>query len=306
MKTDLFISYAWTSDKHREWVRLFASHLHIAGYIVKIDAAVNYGSNLEGFMREAVNSKHVLLIVDENYVHRANTMPDSGVGKENKWIREVFTSKPETWLSVVFIQNPTCQLPAWLESHKPKGFDFNSDSSKNDFPGAVQIDAVWRWIEDLPADNGNAVSLSTLRERAARLEHVTAMRDPARFTNPALKGKLSFTHQSSSYCHVGYGIYQFDIKFDQYTTHQIRMYNYGVKAIGQLPDSYSEPLDYKEYLDEEDIIILVAGNKALLLNADGIYCIVTIDKVIPKNKETKQKGVVEFSYEILHENKAIN
>lgn len=44
MKTDLFISYAWTSNEHKEWVHLLASQLHLMGYTVKIDEAVDYGS----------------------------------------------------------------------------------------------------------------------------------------------------------------------------------------------------------------------------------------------------------------------
>ena len=62
MKTDLFISYAWTSDSHREWVRLLASHLDLIGYTVKIDEAVRYGSSLSGFMREVIETDHVLLL----------------------------------------------------------------------------------------------------------------------------------------------------------------------------------------------------------------------------------------------------
>ena len=77
MKTDLFISYAWTSDVHREWVRLIASHLDLIGYTVKIDESVKYGSSLSGFMREVIETDHVLLIVDDNYVERANNKPNS-------------------------------------------------------------------------------------------------------------------------------------------------------------------------------------------------------------------------------------
>src|ERR1043165_2356884 len=117
MSADLFISYAWTSSAHREWVRLLASHLHLLGYVVKVDEAVNYGSSLSGFMREVVDSAHVLLIVDENYVERANNLPESGVGIETKWISGVFNEKPANWLSVVFVRNPDRKLPAWLAAH---------------------------------------------------------------------------------------------------------------------------------------------------------------------------------------------
>ena len=65
---DLFISYAWSSDEHREWVRLLAANLKALGYDVLIDADVDYGDSLTGFMKRATQSRHVLLIVDDNYV----------------------------------------------------------------------------------------------------------------------------------------------------------------------------------------------------------------------------------------------
>ncbi|MCF5327613.1 TIR domain-containing protein, partial [Pseudomonas lurida] len=95
MSADLFISYAWTSTAHREWVRLLASQLHLMGYDVKLDENVNYGSNLHGFMQQVTEAAHVLLVVDENYVDRADNMPESGVGIESKWMSGVFKDKPE-------------------------------------------------------------------------------------------------------------------------------------------------------------------------------------------------------------------
>lgn len=79
MQFDLFISYAWTSNMHREWVRLLASHLHAIGFAVGIDEKVNYGESLGGFMRKIKESRHVLMIADENYAFRADNMPDSGL-----------------------------------------------------------------------------------------------------------------------------------------------------------------------------------------------------------------------------------
>lgn len=53
---------------------------------VLIDADVNYGDDLHGVMHRVSDSKRVLLVVDQNYVDRANNMPEPGVGKENRWI----------------------------------------------------------------------------------------------------------------------------------------------------------------------------------------------------------------------------
>ena len=107
MSVDVFISYAWTSPQHREWVRLLAAHLRAIGYSVLIDAAVDYGDSLSGFMRRVVDARHVLLIVDTNYVVRADSLPDSGVGRESESISEAHPQKPSSWLHQ---SAPCCNL----------------------------------------------------------------------------------------------------------------------------------------------------------------------------------------------------
>ncbi len=145
MTTDLFISYAWTSAEHRQWVRLLAAQLKALGYNVLIDADLDYGDSLTGFMRKVADVQHVLLIVDENYVDRANTEPDSGVAAENRWIDEVFTDRPTTWLCVLFKDNPSYRVPDWLKEHNPKGISFNYDPSHpNDFADSEQVEDLWR------------------------------------------------------------------------------------------------------------------------------------------------------------------
>lgn len=111
MTADLFISYAWTSPSHREWVRLLAAHLKAIGHDVLVDVDVDYGDSLSGFMQRAVDARHVLMVVDENYVDRADSAPGSGVAIENGWISSVYNERPQNWLSVMFKDNPRLELP---------------------------------------------------------------------------------------------------------------------------------------------------------------------------------------------------
>ena len=57
MQFDVFISYAWTDSSHREWVRLLAACLRNMGFSVGIDAKVDYGNDLDGFMRKILESE---------------------------------------------------------------------------------------------------------------------------------------------------------------------------------------------------------------------------------------------------------
>lgn len=114
MSADLFISYAWTSTNHREWVHLLAAQLKALGFDVLLDAGVDYGDDLNGFMRSITDAKRVLLVVDRNYVERADTMPTSVVVKESHWISETNADHELAWLTAIFIDNPECTLQKWI------------------------------------------------------------------------------------------------------------------------------------------------------------------------------------------------
>ncbi|WP_133490383.1 toll/interleukin-1 receptor domain-containing protein [Alcanivorax sp. 24] len=301
MSADLFISYAWTSTAHRDWVRLLASQLHLIGYAVKIDEAVDYGSSLHGFMREVTEAAHVLLIVDENYVDRANKKPESGVGIETKWISRAFMEKPGTWLSVVFIRNPDRKLPNWLNDHNPKGFDFNSSPESNEFPGAVQIDEIWRWIEGLPADKAHAVPLSLVRKRAARLERIDARRDPALYANPALKDRVTFRYKDHAHYTVGYGEYEFKINFSGCSYDSVYVYkDSGLKAVGLITSPNFDPLSVESFLTPGRAVAPSVAQKVVLLNPQGSLCVITIDEVQREvNAAEYVPEHVTFTYEVL-------
>lgn len=298
---DLFISYAWTSPAHREWVRLLASQLHLLGYDVKIDEQVDYGSSLSGFMQEVTSATHVLLIVDENYVLRADTMPSSGVGIENRWISGAFNNKPSTWLSLVFVQNSLLKVPAWLSTHSPKGFDFNSTPEKNVFPGSVQIDEIWRWVEGLPASKGHATSLAEVRKRSARIERIEAQRDPGNYASPALKGRVTFRYEDHSHFKVGNGEYEFKIMFGGCTSNSVRVYNdYDLKAVGLITTSSYDPSSVSNFLGPGRTAVPIVGQSVVCMNNQGVLCVLTIDEVQPEvNAQTYVSPHVTFSYEVL-------
>lgn len=301
MSSDLFISYAWTTPDHRSWVRMLASKLHLIGYDVKIDEDVDYGESLHGFMRQVTEAKHVLLIVDENYVDRANNLPESGVGIETKWMSEAFSSKPITWLSVLFVKNPKRLLPEWLKNYNPRGFDFNCNPEKNEFPGSLQLEEVWRWVEGLPANKAHSVPLSVIRKRAARLERIDALRDPAHFVNPALSGSVTFRYKDHAHYTVGHGDYSFSIQFSGCNINSVYVYARGsLKAIGLITEPSHSLVDVGSFLTQGKVVSPLVGQSVILMNSHGIMCVVSITEVQREVDETNYiPEHVSFNYEIL-------
>ncbi len=299
--TDLFISYAWTSDTHREWVRLLASQLHLLGYDVKIDQQVDYGASLSGFMQEVTGAAHVLLVVDENYVLRADTMPEFGVGIESKWISGVYSTKPSSWLSLVFVRNPSNKIPAWLSKHSPKGFDFNSTPEKNMFPGSVQIHQIWRWIEGLPASKENAISLADVRRRATRIERIDAQRDPANYANPALKGRVTFRYRDHRHFKVGNGEYEFKINFSGRSHNSVYVYiDSDLKAVGLITSTSYDPRSVSSFLTPGRTVEPIVDQRVVCMNSHGALCVLTIEEVQAEiNAQAYTHPHVTFSYEVL-------
>lgn len=300
---DLFVSYAWTSPAHRQWVRLLCSSLHLLGYDVRVDQDVDYGNSLIGFMRTLDDARHVLLVVDENYVNRADNVSSSGVAIENEWIRHVFHQHPANWTSVVFVDNPTFQLPAWLSNHNPLSFDFNSSASTDNFPGAEQLDDLWRWVEGLPRDKTNAAPVSTQIARGARLERVDNLRDPGLRRNPAVEHEVDFVFGESvdSVFTLGQGDFEFPFQVSGCGFNSVYVYADRLHAVGLLrtPEEMAEPSD--ALLTAGRTVTPKVGQGVLLLNRHGALCTVRILEVQREINDVHGyvPARVRFAYTIL-------
>lgn len=275
---DLFISYAWTSDEHQEWVRLLAAQLKALGFDVLIDADVDYGDDLNGFMRRVGDSKRVLLVVDRNYVDRADTMPESGVGKENRWISEVHSGRAAVWMSVLYVNNPKFTLPAWLGGTAPKGFDFNhSPNSLQQFPGADQVEDLWRWVAGLPANRDSSTPMATLRERAVRLEQQDLRTEPSQWRSPDLEGETRFAYEDAPQktFRWGFGLSEFAFSVSGHSGNSVYVYKDYGKAVG-IVHGTPDDSDLERHLVPGRSVTPSVGQSIVLMNKHGRLAFVEI------------------------------
>lgn len=302
MAAALFISYAWTSDQHREWVRLLAANLKAIGHDVLIDADVDYGDSLTGFMQRATDSRHVLLVVDENYVYRADNVPESGVAIENGWFKTVYEDKPAPWLSVMFKDNPAYALPAWLVASMPKGHSFNADPINGSFPGSEQVEELWRWIEELPANRDHATSIETLRARAIRLERIDRERDPASWANPAIEGEIDFAYERSPgrRYSLGAGEFSFVLDVSAHHTQSVYVLKDPIHAVGLNLTGTTDHGELASQLTPGRSVVAHEGQQIILQNEQGALCLIDLLGV---RRETTQPDYtpasIQFRYRIL-------
>ncbi len=279
MSADLFISYAWTSVKHREWVHLLAAQLKALGFNVLLDADVDYGDDLNGFMRRIADAKRVLLIVDENYVCRSDTLPDSGVGKENRWIAEAYDEHEPAWLTALFIDNPSCLVPEWIGSRMPKGFIFNyAPASLQQFPGSEQIEDLWRWVAGLPSGRDSATSIATLRARATRLEQQDLRSEPSQWRSPDLSGEVRFAYEDAPR-HTyrwGLGASEFAFTVSGHGNDSVYVLNDYGRAVGVVRGETPDDAGLEGYLVPGRSVTPRIGQTVVLMNEHGRLAVVEI------------------------------
>ncbi|WP_204407861.1 SEFIR domain-containing protein [Brevibacillus laterosporus] len=106
----VFISYAWTSTEHEEWVVSLATRLRESGVDIKLDKwDLKEGQDIYAFMESMVKAEEtdkVLIICDKGYKERAESRK-GGVGTETQIISpEVYSDvNQEKFIPIVSERN---------------------------------------------------------------------------------------------------------------------------------------------------------------------------------------------------------
>jgi hypothetical protein len=81
----VFVSYAWESEEHRNWVKLFVDELRKHGVSATADYKdVRPGEQLTSFMERGMTESDVtILICSSTYTEKANARAPGGVGYES-------------------------------------------------------------------------------------------------------------------------------------------------------------------------------------------------------------------------------
>lgn len=196
------------------------------------------------------------------------------------------------------MDNADFSLPNWLSKNNPKGFNFNQrrDGSLYD----SQIEDLWRWIVDFPADKSNAENPALIRKRMLRVERIKNLRDPNRWTNPNLEDIVHFEYLKAPHntFTLGHGVYEFRFNVSECGNQTLHVYNDDVLAVDILPQSRSID-EAAGNIQEGRRVIVDKGQSVILLNDDGRLCVIRIIDVL--NTGNPNSTFVDFSYKIVCE-----
>lgn len=133
-----FLSYAWESNEHREWVRDLATRLRSDGIDVTLDQwSLHPGDALPQFMESAVRENDYVLIVCTPYYAKRSNQRRGGVGYEGDIMTaEVLTSRRKRKFIPLFRAGDHWEAasPTWLRGAYCLNFrgDPYSDEQYND------------------------------------------------------------------------------------------------------------------------------------------------------------------------------
>lgn len=133
----VFVSYSWTSDRHKARIRMYAERLRQNGVDVVMDVwDLQPGQDLTFFMEKMVLDKtisHVLVFIDNQYTSKANARKD-GVGTEAQIIsRQLYSKVDQTKFIPIFCEaseNGALDVPEFFGSRL--GYDFTTPEAENE------------------------------------------------------------------------------------------------------------------------------------------------------------------------------
>lgn len=104
----IFVTYAWTDNKHKEKVISFTNFLRESGYDASMDRKNSQEESAINFNKMMVqgiqNSDKVIVVLNPKYKERANKF-EGGVGTEIEIILEEIKSNPNKFIFVSFGEN---------------------------------------------------------------------------------------------------------------------------------------------------------------------------------------------------------
>ncbi len=149
----LFISYAWTDDKHKQWVKGLAKRLRDSGVKPEFDEwGLRIGHDINAYMEGMVTDPtitKVIMVVDKNYAKKADDR-EGGVGTEASIIaKEINKDKEQKKFAAIALEKDAkgnLIFPVYWGSRR--GIDF-SDYNDHDSDHKSYNELLY-WIFDKP------------------------------------------------------------------------------------------------------------------------------------------------------------
>lgn len=290
-----FISYAWDSEEHKQWVLKLASDLRSHGVDAILDQwDARLGNDLSFFMEQGLTTSHfVICICSDKYVEKANG-GIGGAGYEKRILASGMISGKELQfiLPVIKENKNGCKLPTFLSGLKYVDFDNGSYYD-------CYIELLER-IYDIDINKKPALGTNPFVSTDISDEITTKLNlDRIKFQSYDFEGKVSFDYKKNSGEYsIGEGDYMFNTKWSECGYQSIHCYRDLVYRLGYNPEYKEFPsLDQISDFDFSSRSKKVnVGEIVLLENQKHKFAALKITKIDVRREDINH--TLEFEYKI--------
>ena len=299
----VFISYAWDSEEHKNWVLKLASDLRSHGVDAILDQwDARLGNDLFFFMEQGLTTSHlVLCICSDRYVEKANG-GIGGAGYEKRILASELISGNDTRFILPIIKGNSnyCKLPTFLSGLKYVDFDCGDyfDCYRELLERIYDED-----IKKKPALGRNPFASTVLSDRITTKLNI----EKVKFQNPAMEGIASFDYKSNSGVYViGEGDYQFITNWSECGHNSIYCYKDNIFRLGYNPKykEFPSPEEFVNFNFSSRVRSVNVGKIVLLENRKHKFAAVKVTKV--QKREEDSNHLLEFEYKIYKDVEYIN
>ena len=294
-----FVSYAWDSESHQQWVVQLATRLRSNGVDVVLDVwDTRLGTDLGHFMESGITSAdRVLVVCSDQYIAKCHE-PRGGVGYEKKMLTSRLYADLQSTLVVPVIHNRTAE---------PLTPDFLGLTKYVDFRDSARYEASYQeLLHDIHGKQMVAVpSLGPNpfdQVPAADVPRIVS-NSAARYASPTLSGRVAFdyTNNNGNYL-IGSGDMAFTVQFSESGDGSIHLYNdpANIDTIALAPNvtSFEAVGDAYAFDASSRSRTLQVGDAAILRNRNGYYAVLLAQKVVTRASAPDRQHNIVFDYMI--------
>ena len=290
-----FISYAWDSEEHKNWVLKLATDLRSHGVDIILDQwDVRLGNDLPFFMEQGLTSSHfVLCICSNKYVEKANG-GIGGAGYEKRIIASDMMNPENKMFIIPLIKGNSLRekLPIFLSGLKYVDFD------GRDYYDSYQELLERIYDEDIkkkpPLGENPFVSTTISDQITSKLKM-----EKIAFQDPAFVGKVSFDYKRNSGSFtIGEGDYMFNTMWSECGHNSIYCYRDSEFRLGYNPTfkDFPTPDEFINFDFSSRAKSVNVGEIVLLENHKHKFAALKILNVVRKSKDIGH--LLEFEYKI--------
>ena len=290
-----FISYAWDSEEHKNWVLKLASDLRRHGIDAILDQwDARLGNDLSFFMEQGLTTSHfVLCICSDKYIENANA-GIGGAGYEKRILAaEMMNGSNKRFIIPVIKGNTQMyKVPTFLLGLKY--VDFDNGPYFNNYQELIEriYDEDVKKKPPLGCSPFASTSISDQITTKLNIEKIE-------FQNPAFEGKASFDYKRNSGIYtIGEGAYIFVTHWSECGNNSIHCYRDYIYRLGYNPNykDFPFPDEFISFDFSSRVKSVNVGEIVLLENHNHKFAALRITKVVRKIEDINH--LLEFEYKI--------